>query len=101
MSLQRAALAALAFTAILTLGCNREDATTKSAALASSRAEPRRPVEGAPRIASTVDGVHLQYRVYGSGEPAVVLVHGWSCDSNYWGAQLDALKSRYTVVTVD
>jgi pimeloyl-ACP methyl ester carboxylesterase len=39
--------------------------------------------------------------VYGSGDPAVILIHGWSADSNYWSAQLPALKSRYTTVTVD
>jgi pimeloyl-ACP methyl ester carboxylesterase len=100
MSLQRTALTALAFAAILTLGCSREDASPEPSAPAASK-EPPAPVEGAPRIASTIDGVHIQYRVYGSGDPAVVLVHGWSCDSNYWSAQLDELKARYTVVTVD
>jgi pimeloyl-ACP methyl ester carboxylesterase len=54
-----------------------------------------------PRITLSQDNVHIEYRVYGHGEPAVILVHGWACDENYWHAQLDALKSRYTVVTVD
>ena len=54
-----------------------------------------------PRITLSQDNVHIEYRVYGQGEPAVILVHGWACDENYWHAQLDALKSRYTVVTVD
>jgi pimeloyl-ACP methyl ester carboxylesterase len=39
--------------------------------------------------------------VYGSGEPAVILVHGWACDGNYWSAQLKDLKAKYTTVTVD
>jgi alpha-beta hydrolase superfamily lysophospholipase len=59
------------------------------------------PAEGAPRIAIAPDGVHVQYRVYGSGEPALVLIHGWSCDSNYWREQIPALKQKYTIVTVD
>lgn len=54
-----------------------------------------------PRITLSQDNVHIEYRVYGHGEPAVLLVHGWACDENYWHAQLDALKSRYTVVTID
>jgi pimeloyl-ACP methyl ester carboxylesterase len=58
-------------------------------------------VEGAPRIVNSADGVHIQYRLYGKGEPAIVLVHGWSCDSNYWSAQLEELKKKYTVLTVD
>ncbi len=45
--------------------------------------------------------MHIQYRVYGSGDPAVVLVHCWSCDSSYWNAQIAPLEALYTVVTVD
>ncbi len=30
------------------------------------------------------DGSEIRYRVYGSGEPAIVFIHGWSCDSGYW-----------------
>jgi pimeloyl-ACP methyl ester carboxylesterase len=47
------------------------------------------------------DNVHIEYRVLGHGEPAVILIHGWACDANYWNEQLDALKSRYTVVAVN
>jgi pimeloyl-ACP methyl ester carboxylesterase len=69
---------------------------------AAAAPAPPAPPDGTPRIANSVaDGVHIQYRVYGSGEPLVVLIHGWSCDSNYWSAQVDDLKSRYTVATVD
>ena len=54
-----------------------------------------------PRITLSADNVHIEYRVYGQGDPAVLLVHGWACDENYWHAQLDALKAHYTVVTLD
>ncbi len=57
--------------------------------------------DGAPRITDSPDGVHIEYRVRGAGSPLVVLVHGWSCDSNYWRAQVPALTPRYTVLTVD
>ncbi len=58
------------------------------------------PGEG-PRITLSADNVHIEYHVYGRGEPAVLLVHGWACDENYWHAQLDDLKAHYTVVTLD
>jgi pimeloyl-ACP methyl ester carboxylesterase len=58
-------------------------------------------VDGLPQVALTPDSVHIDYRVWGSGEPAVVLIHGWACNSNYWNAQIEALKSRYTVVAVN
>ena len=56
---------------------------------------------GAPQLAMSADGVHIEYHVYGKGDPAVILIHGWSCDGNYWSAQLADLKARYTTVTVD
>jgi pimeloyl-ACP methyl ester carboxylesterase len=47
------------------------------------------------------DLVHLEYRVFGRGEPAVLLIHGWCGNAGYWHAQIDALKGRYTVVALD
>ena len=38
---------------------------------------------------------------FNSGEPAIVFIHGWACDSNYWRAQIPEFKKKYTVVTVD
>jgi pimeloyl-ACP methyl ester carboxylesterase len=78
---------------------NREEPPAPAANPAA--AEKSGPTEGSPRIAIAPDGVHVQYRVYGHGEPALVLIHGWSCDSNYWREQVPVLKQKYTVVTVD
>jgi pimeloyl-ACP methyl ester carboxylesterase len=58
-------------------------------------------MEGAAKIATEPDGVHIEYRVYGKGDPAIVLIHGWATDANYWYTQLDPLKAKYTVVLVD
>jgi sigma-B regulation protein RsbQ len=54
-----------------------------------------------PRIVMSDDLVHLEYRVFGRGEPAVILVHGWCENADYWQAQFDALKAHYTVVALD
>lgn len=32
---------------------------------------------------------------------AVILVHGWSCDSTYWSEQLPALRQHFDVITID
>jgi sigma-B regulation protein RsbQ len=61
---------------------------------------PPDPGEG-PRITLSPDYVHIEYHVYGSGEPAVLLVHGWAADENYWSAQIPALKAHYTVVALN
>ena len=77
------------------LACSKQEPPP---AAAPDRSEP---APGAARIAIAPDGVHVQYRVYGVGEPALVFIHGWSCDSNYWREQLPAFQSKYTLVTVD
>lgn len=51
--------------------------------------------------ASSRDGIPVSYEVHGSGEPALVFVHGWSCDRSYWKRQLDHFTSRYRVVSID
>lgn len=91
---------ALTFAALLAAaGCARDADRAPSESPAQATAAP--VAAGAPRITTARDGVHIQYRVYGSGEPAVVLVHCWSCDSSYWNAQIAPLETLYTVVTVD
>ena len=94
------AIAALAPLA-LTVGCQKREAAAPEAATTTKPAEEPRMHDGTPRIVDAPDRVHIQYRLYGQGDLLVVLIHGWSCDSNYWAAQLDDLKKRYTVMTVD
>ena len=72
-----------------------------AAAGASGAAAADTALGEGPRITLSPDNVHIEYRVYGHGDPAVLLVHGWACDENYWHAQLDALKAHYTVVTLN
>ena len=90
---------ALVIAALAVSGCGKKEEAPPppaTAAAASSTA-----TESAPRIAIAPDGVHVQYHVYGSGEPTLVFIHGWSCDSNYWREQVPVFRQHYTVVTVD
>jgi pimeloyl-ACP methyl ester carboxylesterase len=88
----------------LAAGCSHEQAPTASA--------PEQPAVQAPPPPQAVareatvrslaeDASEIRYRVYGSGEPAIVFVHCWSCDSGYWDAQLNEFAQHYTVVTLD
>lgn len=47
------------------------------------------------------DRVEIAYTVEGKGEPALVFVHGWSCDKSYWSNQVKAFSPKYKVVTID
>jgi pimeloyl-ACP methyl ester carboxylesterase len=85
----------------LVIACDRQEPAAPPPPAASTGEAKGAPAEGTPRIAVAPDGTHVQYRVYGSGEPALVLIHGWSCDSNYWREQVPVLKRKYTVITVD
>src|SRR5690348_1680557 len=92
----------LALGAVLALsGCGKKEEAPPPATATAAPAANSAPAEGAPRIAIAPDGVHVQYHVYGSGEPTLVFIHGWSCDSNYWREQVPVFKQRYSVVTVD
>jgi len=74
--------------------------STTDTAATTAPAQSKSP-DGSTRLATEPDGVHIEYRVTGKGDPAIVLIHGWATDSNYWNAQIASLQAKYTVVTVD
>lgn len=49
----------------------------------------------------SADGVSVAYEVRGRGTPAIVFVHGWSCDRTYWKHQMDFFADRFQVVAID
>lgn len=51
--------------------------------------------------AISADGVPIRYEVRGEGDPALVFVHGWSCDRSYWSAQLPYFARDHLVVAID
>jgi pimeloyl-ACP methyl ester carboxylesterase len=53
------------------------------------------------RTTSAPDGVEIAFTTDGIGEPAIVFVHGWSCDRTYWDGQMAFLRDRFQVVAVD
>ena len=71
-----------------------------AASAAAAPVVPADPGQG-PRITMAPDNVHIEYHVYGHGDPAVLLVHGWAANENYWNAQLEPLEAHYTVVTLN
>jgi pimeloyl-ACP methyl ester carboxylesterase len=54
-----------------------------------------------PHVAFSKDGTPISYEVYGTGEPTLVFVHGWSCDARYWREQVPYFSGNYRVVTLD
>jgi pimeloyl-ACP methyl ester carboxylesterase len=102
MSYPRLALCVLALAALS--ACSRQAPAPVPAAAPAAAAAAAHPAPDpgtGPRLVMSPDGVHIEYRIFGSGEPAVILVHGWASDANYWQEQFEALKARYTVVAVN
>lgn len=54
-----------------------------------------------PKIVPSKDGTPISYEIYGTGEPTLVFVHGWSCDARYWRAQLPYFSKKHRVVMID
>lgn len=52
-------------------------------------------------FATSSDGLKISYTDQGQGSPALVFVHGWSCDKGYWKNQVPAFSDEYRVVTLD
>lgn len=67
-------------------------------ALAAQGADPLR---SAPSRYARVDGVRVHYKSVGTGPRAVVLVHGWACDLQFWRRQVPDLAARTRVLALD
>ncbi len=66
-----------------------------------SMADDPSPAHAGQGRAASADGVAIAYEAHGAGTPALVFVHGWSCDRTYWKGQLEPLGQRYRVVAID
>jgi len=55
----------------------------------------------APLSAASVDGLAIHSSTTGAGKDTIVFVHGWTCDSSSWAAQVPAFARKYRVITVD
>lgn len=47
------------------------------------------------------DGTRIHYLETGSGDPPILLVHGWSCDHTYFAPQFERFGRKHRVVAVD
>lgn len=47
-----------------------------------------------------VDGAKVHYTEYGTGENALLFVHGWSCDETFWAGQTP-LGAKIHLITLD
>jgi pimeloyl-ACP methyl ester carboxylesterase len=76
----------------------RTHALLLAAALAASPGAALTVLTGS---AKAPDGVEIRYEAAGNGEPAIVFVHGWSCDRSYWSGQAAHFAKGRRIVAID
>jgi len=54
-----------------------------------------------PRMTVSADGTPISYEVFGSADPTLIFVHGWSCDSRYLRKQIGYFSKSHRVVVLD
>lgn len=63
------------------------------------------PVRGVqadwPSMVPSGDGTLISYEIYGSGDPTLVFVHGWSCDARYFREQIPYFSRDHRIILMD
>ncbi|MFD9909345.1 alpha/beta fold hydrolase [Streptomyces sp. NPDC059063] len=60
------------------------------------------PAAARELTAVSADGARLHVEAHGpDGAPAVVLLHGWTCSTAFWAAQIRALAGTHRVIAYD
>ncbi len=47
------------------------------------------------------EGVKLYYEEAGTGEPAMLMIHGWTCNHTHWAAQVAHFSGTHRVISID
>lgn len=55
----------------------------------------------APSKFAKLDDIKVHYKTLGKGDTTLVLVHGWSCNMNFWKEQIPDLESKVRLVLID
>src|SRR5438093_886209 len=49
----------------------------------------------------SADGLSIAYEVRGKGDTALIFLHGWCGDREYWKHQVNAFAGEYRIVALD
>jgi pimeloyl-ACP methyl ester carboxylesterase len=48
-----------------------------------------------------LDAMRVHYQNYGEGKEAIVFIHGWTCNLNFWKANIPAFAKQSRVIAID
>lgn len=71
---------------------------TAAVGLAADQADP---MAKAPSKFAKLGDLRIHYKNLGEGKTAVVFIHGWSCDLNFWRDQVPALLGKARLILID
>ena len=70
--------------------------------VALAAAQPQQAVEGKPEDHfAKFDKMKVHYQSYGKGDEALVFIHGWTCNLNFWKANIPAFTDQTRVIAID
>lgn len=55
----------------------------------------------ASEVVNSSDGIPIHYSVAGKGDPALVFIHCWGCNRNFWENQVAEFSKTNRVVAID
>ena len=91
-------LAPAALAASAALACRTSTPPPGSAPAGVARP---RSHDAADATVASADGVPIRYHAEGSGEPALVFIHGWGGDRSHWAEQVARFSGDREVITLD
>ena len=71
---------------------------------AAAQVPPAKPGSDLSLVQSrnvTLDGANIFYQSHGKGDEALVLIHGWSSNLDFWKGSASELGKRYRVIALD
>jgi len=66
------------------------------------RAEDKaNPLDKAPSQFAKLNDIRVHYKSLGTGDMALVFVHGWTCNMNFWRYQVPAFDGKTRIILID
>ncbi len=69
-------------------------------ALSTPRARLAAEIKPEDRFAK-FDSMKVHYQNYGKGDEAIIFIHGWTCNLNFWKANIPAFTGQTRVIAID
>jgi len=81
--------------------CSDGDGSPQNESAEAFSAQVSEATHPPDKAVASRDGVIIFYDDRGSSDQAIVFVHGWNCDRDYWQLQRDYFAEDYRVISID